>query len=170
MSRVSRFMTVVYTILFTVALVMLVSIYLQQTARADPGVPFPGTVVGVATRQLPTTALTAFLTQTKTTNVFDPILSQTKFYHSADVFITGQITAGAHMTATVQLSADGRNWVDAYYIAILGSTPTKTLYKSFFTTTSSDYYRIPVAGEYLQVVVQNTGNVTPTIQLTLRND
>ena len=116
-------------------------------------------------------------------------------WHSADVFVTADISGTATLTATVQVSADQVNWADADYVyatstadisaaADVSGTVTLTATGTSALTTQAhqivlsadgtDYLRVPLAGEYMRVKLEAssiaTNTVTAPVQATLRND
>jgi len=169
-----------------------------SVAASQPGEPLPGTVVGL---RGPDTfwngAVVAGSTVTYTSSpktIFGADVSLTWLYHSADVFVTVDITPSATITVTPQYSADASNWVDATYTYIadtlasttavitstglttattttsVSSTPTEATYQIVLSADSSDYLRVPLAGKYLRFKIEHDDTVTPTVKVLFRND
>lgn len=106
-------------------------------------------------------------------------VSRISNWHSADVFVTVDISGTATLTATVQTSPDQTNWADAYYVyPSWNSTGTATLntqpYRLVMSADGTNYLRVPLTGEYMRVKLEPSGTVTnvitATVQATLRND
>jgi len=149
-------------------------------ARANDGAPLPGTVVGIRTAVLyPAVRLTGSgTTYTSSPRMIgDEDLSRTKFYNAADIFVTSVVSGSATITATAQLSADGRNWANATYKTTKSDgTEVDHPYQLVMSTSTTGFLRIALAGEYTRVkidysaVLSPTGAITPTVLLTLRNN
>lgn len=89
-------------------------------------------------------------------------------WKSVDIFVTGDVSGTAWLTATAQVSADGVNWTAADYEYWTGSAiGTKTHARSL-SADGSEYMTVPLAGEYWRVSLQTTGGVTTTVKATLR--
>ena len=95
-------------------------------------------------------------------------VSMTAGWQSVDIFVTGDVSGTATLTATMQVSADGTNWTNAAYEYWTGSAiGTKTQQRSL-SANGTIYMPVPLAGEYWRVSVQTTGGVTTTVKATLR--
>lgn len=124
--------------------------------------------------------------------VYGTDISLIWLYHSADVFVTADITPSSYLTITPQFSVDQVNWTDATYSYVadtlaqtttvvtstgtatsttaMSSAPVEATYKITMSADGTDYLRIPLAGKYLRFKIQHTAAVTPTINVMLRND
>ena len=91
----------------------LLGVALGPVWAGGAGDPDPGTVVGIKTVEF--AAGTVGIT---TTAYYDSSTGQdTRWWNSADVFVTADIEDTNTITITPQWSADGTNWVDAKYKA-----------------------------------------------------
>jgi len=121
-------------------------------------------------------------------------MTRVRMWNEADVFVTVDLGTATTITVTAQHSADGSDWADAFYsyksdtlaqtTTILTSTGVTTAtsttsnstsleeqeYQMVFTADGTDYMRLPIAGEYLRFSMEYSGTVTPTIDVTLRNN
>jgi hypothetical protein len=87
---------------------------------------------------------------------------------TVDIFVTGDVSGTATLTATMQVSADGTNWTNANYEYWTGSAiGTKTQQRAI-SADGTAYMTVPLAGEYWRVSLQTTGGVTTTVKATLR--
>jgi hypothetical protein len=175
-------------------IVLVVAVLLAMTilpASAQGNIPQNGPTQGTIIAY-PTTALTG------STTVYSTPVRLTKAttyggvqaFSAFDVFIAADVVSPQTMTATVQVSADGTNYVDAYQDVPLGTTTsvevsdsvTHTLtttgaqaltavpYALSFTAGTSTKYMaaVPSVGNYMRVKLAHTGNVTPTVTLVTR--
>jgi len=162
----------------TIALVALFGFVLgPQVAFADPGEPVPGAVSGIATYTFyPQTQVitgdgllgTVYSASPRT--VFGIDVSRTRFWHSADAFITVDVLAGSQATVTAQLSNDASNWAEATYSWPEADSREAANHFLNFSADDTGYLRLPLAGEYLRFMLEYSGTVTTTINVTLRND
>ncbi|MBN1814699.1 MAG: hypothetical protein JXA14_22860 [Anaerolineae bacterium] len=98
------------------------------------------------------------------------------YWHSADIFVTADVSGTNTLTVIAQWSADNSNWVDAYYTE--HGWYTSTLYSSnvaysvAIAADGSDVMSIPVKGRYLRLKAQvgSAVNITPTMYIVLKND
>jgi hypothetical protein len=181
--------------LMVAALVLLVT---GGVAASDPGEPMPGTVVGL---RGPDTFWNAevvagtTVTYTDAPNtVYGTDISLVWLYHSADVFVTADITPSATITVTPQFSNDQSSWTDATYsyaadtlasttsvVTTSGTTTattttsmstavTEATYRVVLSADATDYLRVPLAGKYLRFKIEHDATVTPTIKVLFRND
>lgn len=163
-------------------LVLLLGLGLAGSVAADqPGEPLPGTVVGI---KGPNTywngAVIAGSTVTYTSApkyVYGSDISLIWLYHSADIFVTADITPSSYLTITPQFSVDQSNWTDATYTYVsqpytntVSAAVMEADYRITMATDSTDYLRIPLAGKYLRFKIEHSATVTPTISVLLRND
>lgn len=147
---------------------------LVAAVAASVSAPQPGTVArAVSYTFIPETVLDGSATAYSETPrvVSGEDVSRITPWHSADVFVTGDVTPTHRMTVTAQLSVDGVNWADAiYYLADSDGDPVAQTYALYFTGDGTQYMRIPLAGERLRFRIEKTSTVTSMIQVTLRND
>jgi len=95
-------------------------------------------------------------------------VSMTAGWQSVDIFVTGDVSGTATLTATMQVSADGTNWTNAAYEYWTGSAiGTKTQQRAI-SADGTAYMTAPLAGEYWRVSLQTTGGVTTTVKATMR--
>lgn len=87
-----------------------------EWASAGAGDPNSGTVVGIKTVTF-AAGSTPISSTTYYNDNADGSAYSTQFWHSADVFITADITGTNTITVTPQWSADGTNWVDAKFLS-----------------------------------------------------
>jgi|GEM_PF-5838319 len=96
-------------------LLLVVAKPLQWAEASGAGDPGPGTVVGIKTVEFAdgATAIeaTTYYLGGSSTGY------NAQYWHSADVFVTADISGTNTITVTPQWSADGTNWVDAKYKA-----------------------------------------------------
>jgi hypothetical protein len=149
-------------------------------ARAGgAGDPGPGTVVGITTVTFADGSAPISSTTYYNDNG-DSSVYGTQFWHSADVFVTADVTGTNTITVTPQWSADGASWVDAQYESegwVLplsqtatisntgGATTTVTLdfggatatrvsewvtYRVVLSADGSDHVVVPLRGNYLR--------------------
>lgn len=161
---------------------------------SQPGEPLPGTVAGIkGPNAFWNGTVIAGSTVTYTSapkTVYGSDISLIWLYHSADVFVTADITPSSYLTITPQFSVDQSNWTDATYTYVadtlaqtttvltgtatsttaMSSAATEATYKITMHADSTDYLRIPLAGKYLRFKIEHTAAVTPTINVMLRND
>ncbi len=95
-------------------------------------------------------------------------VSKTMGWESVDIFVTGDVSGTATLTATAQVSADGVNWTNADYEYWTGSAIGSKTQQRAISADGSEYMTVPLAGEYWRVSVQTTGGVTATVKATLR--
>jgi hypothetical protein len=150
---------------------------LEFASAQGAGDPSPGTVVGVKTVQFaagstPIAATTYYYGAGNGTTGLD-----TQFWHSGDLFVTADISGTNTITVTPQWSADGSNWVSAKYKSegwVTSTAPSSSwvTYQVAISADGSDYASFPIHGKYLRVLaeVASAVNVTPTINVILRND
>lgn len=120
-------------------------------------------------------------------------VAYTNGWNSADIFVTVDITPTAVMTVSAQVSADQTNWAAAGYdfvsdalaqtTTVLTTTGTLTSttslsnassmvrqpYRLVFSADGTSVIRVPLAGEYVRVMIEHTDMVTPTVLVTYRN-
>jgi hypothetical protein len=107
-------------------------------ARAGAGDPEAGTVVGITTVTFASGSAPISATTYYNDNGDSSVYSS-QFWHSADVFVTADITGTNVITVTPQWSADGTNWVDAKYKSegwVLPLSQTATISHTGGTTTT----------------------------------
>jgi hypothetical protein len=116
------------------------------------------------------------------------------FWNAVDLFVTADLTTSTEITITAQVSADGTNFADATYTYAAetlaettsvvtstdgltasstvssSSTPTEQTYQIVLRADGTDYIRLPMAGQYLRVSIEASGDVTPTVIATMRNN
>lgn len=143
-------------------------------AASSAGEPDPGTVQGVRGPSVfwNGTAI-AGTTVTYTTvpkTIYGTDVSVIWMYHSADVFLTADVTTGKNITVTPQLSADGTNWADVNYNYVTDSAVAEATQKITMSADGTDYTRVTLAGKYLRFKIEHNAAVTPTITVLLRND
>lgn len=95
-------------------------------------------------------------------------VSMTAGWESVDIFVTGDVSGTATLTATAQVSADGVNWTNADYEYWTGSAIGTKTQQRVISADGSEYMTVPLAGEYWRVSLQTTGGVTTTVKATLR--
>jgi hypothetical protein len=168
-----------------------------SVAASQPGEPQPGTVQGLRGPSLFWEGVIAGSVTTYTTSPrtqFGTDVSMVWMYHSADIFVTADITPSGRITVTPQLSVDQVNWADAKYTYVadtllstttvistsgvttattttaMDSAVTEATYQIVMTADGTDYLRMPVAGRYIRFKIEHSDVVTPTISVLLRND
>lgn len=163
--------------LFTTALLalLLLALLVVPGVFAENGEPLPGTVGQTATYVFypPTTlAVTSTVYSAAPRTVSGQNVADIRKWNSADVFLTVDVTGSKTTTVTPQFSADQTNWADATYTVVSGTTASEITHQIILTSDSTDYLRIPIAGQYLRfkIAVTGGGSVTPTILATLRNN
>lgn len=184
-------------LLVVLFLVLVMGAGLAGSVGAGPGEPLPGTVRGLGG---PYTFYNASAGITETTYTSQPKTVQGQdvsiiwLYHSADIFVTADVSGTDTITVTPQVSVDGTNWTDVTYTyvadtlaqttTVLTSTGTTTatsttsmssavtegIERVVLSTDTTDYLRIALAGKYLRLKIETSGTVTPTIKVLLRND
>lgn len=150
----------------------------SPAALAGPGDPAPGTVRGIRTFTFyPTTMITGNDTLYSASPRYASGLDVThvRNWHSADVFVTTDVSGTAAVTVTAQYGPDGTNWTDAEYLSEgwVTTTTRSSAWVPYRTTLSSDgteFFRLPIAGEYVRFKIEYTGTLTLTVQATMRND
>lgn len=154
----------------------LVAIGRPAPALAE-GEPEPGTVVGIATytfypatRIITGAGLLGTVYSASPRTIFGQDVSRVRNWHSADVFVTANVLAGSVVTVTPQYAASVGDWANAKFSYALSDSLATANYRVILSASGSDYLRIPLAGEYLRFMIQYSGTVTPTIDVTLRND
>ncbi len=181
-------------VMLALVLALSLGLWLSLSTQAqDVGAPLPGTVA--QTRFLtfygPTVTVSGTTYSATPLTVQGQDASLVVAWHSADVFVTADVSGTATVTVTPQLSADQVNWTDADYTYIgvnssatyttngaitSSSAPVVQAYRAVLSADGTDYLRVPLAGQYLRfkidafVTVSPTAAVTPTIQVVLRND
>jgi hypothetical protein len=114
----------------------------DASGAGDPGA---GTMVGYRTVTF-ADGTTAITSDTNYNDNADSSAFNMQGWHSADVFVTVDITGTNTITVTPQFSADGTNWVDAQYKSegwVLPLTYSSTITNSSGvtnTTTSTQTY------------------------------
>lgn len=91
-------------------------------------------------------------------------------FHAVDLFVTATVSGTAELTTTLQYSADGTNWADAYYTEIISDAVTTVPYRVIQSTDGTQYLRAPIAGLYLRLAFEAEGAVTPAARVVLRNN
>lgn len=150
-------LVVAVTLLFTVAL------FGAAAAQSGNGEPVPATLYNFE-------PVTVFASEalTESTNT-DAV--QVGRWASADLFITTDVAVGGYVTSTVQFSADGVNWADAYWThAADNATLTVKNYVKSQSADGTVYVRVPLAGQYMRVKLDVTGTVTPAISGIFKNN
>lgn len=143
-----------------------------QSAHAT-GEPQSAAAPNVVTKTLygPTAIITSTVFSAPALSAGGANSQWVKLWNEADVFIVGQVGSGASFVATVQFSSDNTNWANGYFWATKSDgTVVSNAYAQTVSTTGVTYIRVPVTGEYLRVKLVATGAVTPTVQMTLRNN
>lgn len=157
--------------LATTALMLCVALAMLLT----PGPAPAAQAQAPASNQVTVDVLAATYIATATVNTAAPNVdgqgrdvSMTAGWKAVDIFVTGDVSGTATLTATAQVSADGVNWTNANYEYWTGSViGTKTLQR-VISADGTTYMTVPLAGEYWRVSVQTTGGVTSTVKATLR--
>jgi hypothetical protein len=158
-SRLGRIALTLTTVLVLLS-VMVVSV--ATAGPTGPGDPGAGTVVGVSTSTMfATKVLTASTTTTYTQRY------KASAWYSADVFVTADVANTDTLTVTAQVSADGTNWANAWYVNASGTTLN---YQFVISSDVTEYQQMPIVGEWLRFRLDNGGTVTPTIKVTFHND
>lgn len=128
-----------------------------------------------ASNQMTVDVLAATYIATSTVNSAAPNVdsegrdvSKTAGWGSVDIFVTGDVSGTATLTATMQVSADGTNWTNANYEYWTGSAIGTKTQQRVITADGTAYLTAPLAGEYWRVSLQTTGGVTTTVKATLR--
>jgi len=179
--------------LIALALVVLLA---GSVAASQPGEPLPGTVQGIrGPNMFWNGAVVAGSTVTYTDapkTVFGSDISLIWMYHSADIFVTADISPSSYITITPQFSVDQSNWADATYTYVantlaqtttvvtstgtatsttsMSSAVTEATYQITMSADGTDYLRIPLTGKYVRFKIEHSSTVTPTISVMLRND
>lgn len=121
------------------------------------------------------------ITQSTTTNTAQPLTtagvadaSRVDYWTNADVFVSAVFSGTGTITATVQFSADGSNWVDADYQYVDADELLTATYQEVLSASGAEYMRVPVAGQYMRVQMVTTGlttneQITPRVDVTFRN-
>lgn len=183
--------------LWVMVLVVVMGLLLAgSVAASQPGEPQPGTVQGLrGPNAFWNGSVVTTTTYTSAPNtVFGSDVSLVWMYNSADIFVTADITPSGRITVTPQLSVDQSNWTDATYTYVadtlasttsiitstgemtattttaMSSAVTEATYQIVLTADGTDYLRMPLAGKYMRFKIENSGNVTPTISVLLRNN
>jgi hypothetical protein len=113
---------------------------------SQPGEPLPGTVQGLRGPNVfwnGTVIAGSTVTYTSAPKtVYGTDVSLTWLYHSADIFVTADITPSSYLTITPQYSVDQSNWVNATYVSEgwvlpLSSSTTLTNSSGVTSTTTS---------------------------------
>jgi hypothetical protein len=165
-------------------------------AASQPNEPQPGTVHGIKGPDVFwNNAVIAGSTVTYTSapkTVYGSDISLVWLYHSADVFVTADISPSSRITITPQFSVDQSYWTDATYTYVadtlaqtttvvtstgtatsttaMSSAVTEAIYRIIMTADGTDYLRVPLAGKYVRFKIEHSSTVTPTIKVMLRND
>jgi hypothetical protein len=170
MMKRGRGWSLVVVLVLAAALLM---VALGPVWAGGAGDPDAGTVVGIKTATFAdgTVGIT-------TTSYFDDSTGyDTRWWQSADVFVTADIEDTNTITITPQWSADGTNWVDAKYKAEGWNSAARVsewvTYQMALTADGSDVLVIPLVGNYVRLkaeVLTTTFRITPTISVVLRND
>jgi hypothetical protein len=158
-------------LLVAFALALIVSVQ-SATPVAAVGEPGPGTVIGSRLGVLyGPTALTgsgsANTASPRTVSGVD--LSLVRYYYAADIFITADFATSGTLTGTVQFSADGANWADAYHLIDSGSATASIPYRVVITNDGTGYVTVPAAGQFVRVRLDRSASVTPTVNIHLKN-
>ena len=95
-------------------------------------------------------------------------VSLTAGWKAVDIFVTGDVSGTATLTATMQVSADGLNWANANYEYWNGSAIGTKTQQRVISADGTAYLSAPLAGEYWRVQLTTTGGVTTTVKATLR--
>ena len=95
-------------------------------------------------------------------------VSLTAGWKAVDIFVTGDVSGTATLTATAQVSADGVNWTNAIYEYWTGSAIGVKTQQRVISADGTAYMALPLAGEYWRVQLTTTGGVTSTVKATLR--
>jgi hypothetical protein len=175
----------------------LVMILVGGVRASDPGEPQPGTVRGLSGPHTFYAAASGITTTTYTDspkNIYGQDVSLMWLYHSADIFVTADVSGTDVITVTPQFFPDASNWADATYTYVANtlasttsvitstglttattttsssSTPTEATHRVVMSADGTDYLRIPLAGKYVRFKIETSGTVTPTIKALFRND
>jgi hypothetical protein len=137
--------------------------------------PAPAAAQDAPSSQLTVDVLNATNIATSTVNTAAPNVdvqgrdvSKTAGWKSVDIFVTGDVSGTAWLTATAQVSADGVNWTNADYEYWTGSAIASKTHARSLNADGSEYMTLPLAGEFWRLSVQTTGGVTTTVKATLR--
>lgn len=111
---------------------------------SQPGEPLPGTVQGIKGPQTfwgGTVIAGSTVTYTSAPKlVYGSDISLVWLYHSADIFVTADITPSSYLTITPQFSVDQSNWTDATYVSegwVLPLSASTTLTNSSGVTSTT---------------------------------
>lgn len=128
-----------------------------------------------ASNQMTVNVLAATYIATDTVNTAAPNVdaqgrdvSMTAGWKAVDIFVTGDVSGTATLTATAQVSADGVNWTAADYEYWTGSAIGTKTQQRVISADGAEYMTVPLAGEYWRVQLTTTGGVTTTVKATLR--
>jgi hypothetical protein len=92
-------------------------------------------------------------------------------WKTADVFLASTSVSGTvYMTATPQYSADGVLWSNADERVISGTTASNVAFSLNLAPTgdAAEHLRVPFVGQYLRVLLTVSGDVDPSVKVTLR--
>lgn len=132
-----------------VMIALLVGPGLQWVSAGGAGDPESGTVVGIKSVTF-APGSSSITTTTYYNDNADSTVYSTQYWHSADVFVTVDITGTNTLTVTPQWSADGTNWVSAKYKAegwVLPLTHSTTITNSSgVTSTTTSTHTISFSG------------------------
>jgi hypothetical protein len=162
--------------LLAMGMLLIIALFALGLSFVSPvaavGEPGAGTVIGSRVGALyPATALTGSGTvqsaSPRTVGGVD--LSNVRYYYAVDLFVTADFASTGTLTATVQLSADGTNWADAYQLIDSGTSTASVPYRVVITGDGTQYLTLPVSGQFVRVSLQRTAAVTPTVNIHLKN-
>ena len=159
----NRFLRLVMVAFMAMVMAISAGWGLSGPVQAD-GEPPAGTVQSVQTYTLyPATVIT-----TNATYVSEGM--RLEGWNAADVFVVADVGSGAAVTATVQVSPDNTNWATLDYEYADADALNTQSYQRVMSADGTELMRVPMAGEYLRVSLTTSGNVTPTVLATMRNN
>lgn len=164
--------TVILATVFGLGGIVLPAVYAQQ------GEPQPGTVQGITTyTYYPATAIITDGTYYSSAPIRQSgqDITLTRNWNAMDVFATVDITGTASVTVTPQFSPDQSTWADAeYLVQTWDSTGTLTTnvvkHQIVMSADGTEAIRLPLMGDYTRFKIEITGDLTPTVWATLRNN
>jgi hypothetical protein len=152
---------------FVVALVL--SVMLAQPVKAQTIEPGAGSsthaLVFLTSRALTTTST---FTQASTSAVGS--LDNVGGWEAVEFWVsTTGITTTANITLTPQFSADGAYWANAQTKVISAGVQVNVSHTlNVSGTNGAAYIRLPIYGQYMRVVINTTGVLTPEVRAILR--
>lgn len=145
------------------SLLLAVALAVPMYAQDASGDPDPATVVNVT----PVTLLA-----TRVITVDQVTAGQnTSRWNSIDLFSSVTVASGGALTTTLQFSADGVRWANAYWYSVNSTgTVSSNMYRFIQTSDGTNYLRVPLAGQYVRLDLDVTGTVTPTLVGVFKNN